>query len=48
MSDKIVHITLPEEVHVMLKVQAAKEGKTLAQMIQGMVIFYCESKGKGV
>ncbi|GAB6178951.1 hypothetical protein JCM14036_02700 [Desulfotomaculum defluvii] len=42
MADKIVHITLPEETHTMLKLEAVKQGKTLAQMIEEMIKFYCQ------
>jgi predicted DNA binding CopG/RHH family protein len=44
LSDKIVHISLPEETHRLLKMQAAAEGMTLAEMIQKMIKVYCEKK----
>ncbi len=38
---KIVHISLQDETHKKLKMKAAEEGLTIAQLIAKMIDFYC-------
>jgi hypothetical protein len=41
---KIVHITLADDIHRVLKMQAASEGLTIAQMLEKMIKQYCQSE----